>query len=103
MITGRFCERLVADSVVLPAEPRYRGSRDPANVNPSIKEMVPIESNTIVWVMRSAGRLVAASPALPANACTTPAETYPVTCSIPDAAAGSLSQIVTTQVTHPGT
>jgi hypothetical protein len=68
----------------------------------TVKERVPIDSNTFIWTMRRAGRLVAASPALPANACMTPEQTYPVTCSMSGLSGGSLSRIVTTQVRHPG-
>ena len=39
---------------------------------PSVKEMVPVDSNTVIWTMRSAGRGAAPSPALPANTCMTP-------------------------------
>ena len=68
----------------------------------TVKKAMPIDSNTFIWNRRNAARDVAPAPALPANACTTPGETYPVTCSISGLTGGSLSQIVTTQVTRPG-
>ena len=73
-----------------------------AKSSPTVKEMVPNDSNTIIATMRNAGRGIALSPALPANTCMAPVQTYPVTCSITGPSSGSLSQIVTTQVTHPG-
>jgi hypothetical protein len=63
---------------------------------------VPIDSKKISEMMRSAGRVVAAFPALPANTCETLSRTLPVTCSISGRSGGSLSRIVTTQVTRPG-
>ena len=73
-----------------------------AETGPIVKEMVPIGSNTIRAIIRSAGHDVAPSQALTANTCTTQLEPSPVGCSISGQSGGLLSQIVTTQVTHPG-
>ena len=40
-------------------------------IHSTVKEMVPIGSNAFIWNVRSAWRVVAASPALSANTCTT--------------------------------
>jgi hypothetical protein len=61
-----------------------------------------IGSNAISAIMGSAGRVVAASPALSANTCMTRLEIHLVTCSFSGRLGGSLSRIVTTQVTRPG-
>ena len=64
---------------------------------------MPIDSNTFVWTVRRAGRIVAAAPALPANTCMSPIQTLLVSCSNSGLSGGSLSRIVTTQVTRRGT
>jgi len=68
-----------------------------------LKEMMPLQSSTSSAMMRSAGRVVDASPALSANTCMTPIQRFPVICSISGLSGGSLSPIVTTQVTSHGT
>jgi hypothetical protein len=73
-----------------------------AKGSPTVKELVSINSNTFIWTMRSVRRSTVPSPTLTANNCTTPMQKHPVTCSISGLSGGSLSRIVTTQVTHPG-
>ena len=68
----------------------------------TVKEMVPIDSNTLSGTGGVPGAVSPHRRALPANACTTPLRACPVTCSMSGLSGGSLSRIVTTQVTRPG-
>ena len=102
MATHRFCARPGIHAVVLPtAEPDstgYIGCLHIVETGPIVKEMVPIDNNLFFlffWTIWSAGRFVAASPALSANTCMTSIQTFPLTCSISGPSGGSLSRIVT--------
>ena len=100
------CERPGTHAVV-PSPVRTRavqslGCPHGTETRPTVKAMVLHDRDANIWTMRSAGRVVAASPALLANACTSPLQRYPVTCSVSGLSGGSLSRIVTTQATHRG-
>ena len=68
----------------------------------TVKKTMRITNNTIIWTMRNAGRDVAPAPPLSVNACMTPVGGVSGHLLISGLSGGSLSQIVTTQVTHPG-
>jgi hypothetical protein len=106
VITRAFCERPGTHAVAPPTagsgSVQYLGCTHFAERLPTVKELVPIGSNTTIATMRSAGRGMAASPALPANTYATPLPRCLVSCSILGRSGGSLSRIVTTQVTRPG-